>query len=262
MQDGKRSLHMSYSNLRYNRINAISEFGYEIDWSQLRKKTVSIPGIGGLGVITSEMLVRCGIGKLHLFDLDVVERVNLNRMGFHEKDLNKPKVHVTAEYLQTVNPEVEIVPHHGDIMSFNMEDTFDQAIKESDSVLMGLDNFPARMFVNQKCINYLIPLIDAGVSRSALSGNIHVIFPQKTACMMCRARIVGLNEKEERGNPCTASLPTTMALIASIQVQECLKILLKFGTSIDYLTYNALTGEFKDYKTQKSPRCPACGSPK
>ncbi len=251
---------MNYSKARYTRLKAISAFGYDIDWTELKQKTITIPGIGGLGVLTSEMLTRCGIGTLHLFDYDTVEEVNLNRMGFHVKDLGKSKVEVTARYLREVNPDVTIVPHHGDIMGFEGDLAFDAAVQESNMVLMGLDNFPARMFVNQKCVNYEKPLIDAGVARSALSGMVHVIIPPQTACMMCRARIQGSNETVERGLPCNASLPSTMALIASIQVQECLKYLLSLGTLIDYLTYNALTGQFGEYITQKNPSCPACGT--
>lgn len=250
---------MRISNPRYTRLKAISAFGYNLNWDDLSDKIVAIPGIGGLGVLTSEMLARCGVGTLHLFDLDIVEEVNLNRMGFHEKDLGLPKVEVTANFLEKVNPEVDIIPHHGDIMGFEMDSIFEAAVSESDVVLMGLDNYPARMFVNQKCINTSTPLIDAGVSRSALSGNIHVIIPKKTACMSCRGRIKGSDESKERGLPCTASLPSTMALIASIQVQECLKLLLNFGRIIDYQTYNALTGEFNNYLTQKNTKCSACG---
>ncbi|MHA1585041.1 MAG: HesA/MoeB/ThiF family protein, partial [Promethearchaeota archaeon] len=220
----------------------------------------TIAGIGGLGMVSAEQLARCGIGKLFLFDKDVVESVNLNRMGFLVEDIDKPKVEVIARTIGRVNPDVNLIPIYGDIMDFGIDEKFDKAVAESDVVLMGVDNYPARMFVNQKCINHQKVLIDAGVSRSALSGNVHPIFPRKNACMMCLARRHGSNEFEERGEACTASLPTTMALIASIQVQETLKYLLHLGENIDYLTYNALTGEFHNYKTQRDEKCPACGN--
>ena len=223
---------MNFKKPRYTRLKAITAFGYAIEWKKLAEKTLSIVGVGGLGMLSAEMMTRCGMGTIHLFDLDIVQPENLNRMGFYPADLQQPKVEVATRNLHQVNPDVRIIPHHGDIMAFDQEESLEKALRDSDIILMGLDNYPARMYLNQKCINFSKPLIDAGVSRSALSGYIHVIIPHQTACMMCRARITGKNRKQERGLPCTASLPSTMALIASVQVQEALKRLLGFGTNI------------------------------
>ena len=35
-----------------------------------------------MGSVTSEMLTRCGVGKLILFDYDKVELANMNRLFF------------------------------------------------------------------------------------------------------------------------------------------------------------------------------------
>ena len=41
-----------------------------------------IVGVGGVGSVLSEMLVRCGIGKLILYDYDTVELANMNRLFY------------------------------------------------------------------------------------------------------------------------------------------------------------------------------------
>jgi molybdopterin/thiamine biosynthesis adenylyltransferase len=210
-------------------------------------------------MISADMLARCGIGELFLFDKDTVQTVNLNRMGFEKRDIDIPKVEVIGSRIHEINEEVHVESHHGDIMVFTNEDIFEECVQKSDAVLMGVDNYPARLFVNQKCINSKIPLFDAGASRSALSGHVHPIFPEKNACLRCTGIIHALDQKE-RGEPCTASLPTTMAIIAGIQVQETLKFLLKLGNNIDYLTYNALTGDFRHHQTKRDPHCTACGN--
>lgn len=38
-----------------------------------------IVGVGGVGSVAAEMLTRCGVGKLLLFDYDNVELANMNR---------------------------------------------------------------------------------------------------------------------------------------------------------------------------------------
>jgi len=47
----------------------------------IRTYSVAIVGIGGVGSVAAEMLTRCGIGKLLLFDYDKVELANMNRCG-------------------------------------------------------------------------------------------------------------------------------------------------------------------------------------
>ena len=43
---------------------------------------MAVVGVGGVGSVTAEMLTRCGIGKLILFDYDKVELANMNRLFF------------------------------------------------------------------------------------------------------------------------------------------------------------------------------------
>mgnify|MGYP006282471057 CR=1 FL=1 len=246
---------MSDEKTRYTRLKSIKDFGYDVDWMDLREKSVVVAGVGGLGMITAEMLARCGIGKLFLFDRDVVDVVNLNRLGFHERHLGDSKVEVIEVRIQSMNPDVETIAHHGDIMLFENESRFEEALTDADVCLMGVDNYPARTFVNRKCMRLKTVLLDAGAARSGLSGHVHPIFPGINACIQCTGII---EASGERGEPCTASLPTTMAILAGLQVQECLKILLGFGNVVDYLTYNAITGTFRNLKTRRDENCPAC----
>ncbi|MHA1749636.1 MAG: HesA/MoeB/ThiF family protein [Promethearchaeota archaeon] len=244
---------------RYSRLRAIKDFGYEIHWNLLKDKVASIVGVGGLGMVSAEILARCGIGTLNLFDMDIVNIVNLNRLGFELKDLGLPKVEVISKRIKDINPDVKVNAIHGDIMDFLNEDNFEKFIGMSDVVLMGVDNYPARTFVNLKCIKQNVVLIDAGASRSSLSGHVHVIIPGKTACISCIGKI-GEDIKREKGERCTASLPTTMAILASIQAQEALKYLLKFGSLIDYMTFNVMSGKFHYFQTKIDKKCTVCGN--
>lgn len=243
---------------RYNRLKNVREFGYDIDFTDLAAKSVAIVGVGGLGSVSSEMLARCGIGRLVLFDLDVVDEVNLNRMFFMPEHVGRSKVEVVAEVIHKVNPDVVIEPHHGDIMAPDFEYEFESLIKGVDIVLNGLDNYPARQYLNQKCIKWKQVYIDGGASRSGMGGYVQPVIPRKTACYACVGS-VDISSKKERGEPCTASLPTTMTLLAALQVQEALKYLLEFGKLSTYLAYNAVTNELTKYKTSRDPNCQICG---
>ena len=243
---------------RYTRLKAIEEFGYDVNWDDLRKYHIGIVGVGGLGCVSAEMAVRCGIGKISLFDFDTVEIVNLNRHMFKEEHIGQSKVKVASKILKEINPDVELRYFNNDIMDPSFESKFESEIKQMDVILNGLDNIPAREYLNAKCILINVPYIDAGASRSGLSGHVHPIIPYKTACAKCLSSIA-IDVPDERGEPCVASLPSTMAILASIQIQEMLKYLLKFGQMIDYTTYHMITGEFLNYETVRDENCPICG---
>ncbi len=46
---------------------------------RIREHTVAVVGVGGVGSVACDMLARCGIGRLIMFDYDTVELANMNR---------------------------------------------------------------------------------------------------------------------------------------------------------------------------------------
>ena len=66
----------------YSRLMALKRMGIVENYENIRKYTVIIVGIGGIGSVAAEMLTRCGVGKLILFDYDTVELANMNRLFF------------------------------------------------------------------------------------------------------------------------------------------------------------------------------------
>lgn len=62
------------------------------NYQAITDKAVLLVGVGGVGSVAAEMLVRCGIGKVLLFDFDSVELSNMNRLFFTPHDVGLPKV--------------------------------------------------------------------------------------------------------------------------------------------------------------------------
>lgn len=58
---------------------ALKRMGVVSNYEAIRNKTVVVVGIGGVGSVAAEMLSRCGVGKLIMFDYDKVEMANMNR---------------------------------------------------------------------------------------------------------------------------------------------------------------------------------------
>ena len=48
---------------------------------------LKLQGVGGVGSVAAEMLTRCGIGRLLLYDYDKVELANMNRLFFRPEQV-------------------------------------------------------------------------------------------------------------------------------------------------------------------------------
>jgi ubiquitin-like modifier-activating enzyme 5 len=75
----------------YSRLMALKRMGIVQDYERIRDYSVIVVGVGGVGSVVAEMLTRCGIGKLILFDYDKVEMANMNRLFYqpHQSGLSK-----------------------------------------------------------------------------------------------------------------------------------------------------------------------------
>jgi sulfur carrier protein ThiS adenylyltransferase len=77
----------------------------------LKRATVGIAGLGGLGSSCAVALCRMGVGTLVLADFDVVEPSNLNRQQYFVDQVGMYKTDATRANLAKINPYVEVETH-------------------------------------------------------------------------------------------------------------------------------------------------------
>ena len=105
----------------------------------LRTKKVIIFGVGGVGSLAAEALIRTGLTHLTMVDDDLVQASNINRqLPATVQTIGRPKVEVLRERLLTINPEAEIIALQArytaeTALDFQLE-TFDYVIDAIDSV--------------------------------------------------------------------------------------------------------------------------------
>lgn len=79
------------------------------DFSKFQGKRILIVGIGGVGGIVLEALVRSGFDNITIIDKDVFEISNINRqLMCNIKSINKKKVVVAKKKMKNINPKCKI----------------------------------------------------------------------------------------------------------------------------------------------------------
>jgi tRNA A37 threonylcarbamoyladenosine dehydratase len=70
---------------------------------------VTVVGCGGIGSWFAILGAMSGIPNIYLFDHDVMEESNRNRLPFCQSSLNRPKVEVVAEYIRGIRPDCNVI---------------------------------------------------------------------------------------------------------------------------------------------------------
>ncbi|KAH6790938.1 Rossmann-fold superfamily protein [Perilla frutescens var. frutescens] len=254
----------------YSRLMALQRMGIVDNYERIRDFSIAIVGIGGVGSVAAEMLTRCGIGRLLLYDYDKVELANMNRLFFRPEQAGMTKTDAAVQTLTDINPDVVLESYTLNITTVQGFETFMSSLKNKsfrpdkegsgvDLILSCVDNYEARMVVNQACNELNQTWMESGVSENAVSGHIQLLVPGETACFACAPPLVvasGVDERTlKREGVCAASLPTTMGVVAGLLVQNTLKYLLKFGSVTPYLGYNALKDYFPTMEMKPNPQC-------
>ena len=181
----------------YSRLMALKRMGIVDNYENIRNFTVAVVGVGGVGSVTAEMLTRCGIGKLILFDYDKVEMANMNRLFYQPHQSGQSKVEAAKFTLQHINPDVEIDAYNYNITTVDNFDSFMNTLSTGsltggplDLTLCCVDNFEARLSVNRACNELNLIWFESGVSENAVSGHIQFMKPGETSCFE-----VGYNDR-------------------------------------------------------------------
>ena len=239
---------------RYSRHLVLSEVGPEGQW-KLKRSSVLVVGLGGLGIPASVYLASAGVGRVGIADSDLVEMSNLQRQFiFSEADLGRRKVDAAGEKLGLVNPEIRVTSHPVRIDSSNAM----EVIREYDVVIDATDNLPSRYLINDACVLQGKPDVFASVL--GFDGQASVFSTPDGPCYRCLypepPAADTVKSCEEAG-----VLNVVPGIMGSIQANQAIGILLGKGTPLigRLLVFNGLDSSFNGIKFKKNSSCPVCG---
>lgn len=117
---------------------------------KLKKSSVAIAGLGGLGSNAAVTLSRMGVGNIKIFDFDVVEPSNLNRQYYFVSQLGMKKTDALKDTIKNVNPFVNIETCDIFINEDNIKDNFNGF----DVILECFDNEKSKAMFVTSVIKY------------------------------------------------------------------------------------------------------------
>lgn len=243
---------------RYSRQMLFAPIGEE-GQRKLHGARVAVVGLGALGTVLANHMVRGGVGFIRIIDRDFVERSNLQRqMLYDEQDAlqSAPKAIAAARRLAAANSEVVIEPHVADVNPTNAE----ALLADVDLILDGTDNFAVRFLINDVSVKHGIPWIYGGAVSSR--GVCLTVIPGETPCLRC---VFGQAPASGTTETCDTAgvIGPIVHVVASHQAAEALKILVGDTRHLQRkmvhfdLWYNQHAAV--DVAKARTPDCPACG---
>ncbi|OPJ55229.1 tRNA threonylcarbamoyladenosine dehydratase [Alkalithermobacter paradoxus] len=127
--------------------------------NKLKKSTIAVFGIGGVGTFVVEGLVRSGVEKFVLVDDDDVCLTNINRqIHATRKTVGKPKVEVMRDRILEINPKAQVITYKE---LYNSESAPRLLSKDYSYVVDAIDMVSSKLDLIQRCKEMNIPIISS-----------------------------------------------------------------------------------------------------
>ncbi len=130
------------------------------DQARLARTGLLVLGAGGMGGAALQSLVRAGVGRLAIADIDTFEVTNLNRQVFATTDtLGRRKTEATRDALRDINPGVR-VETLGDEWLWRLDDL----LPRFRVVVNAMDDLRAAILLYRKAREWGVTVVDAYTS--------------------------------------------------------------------------------------------------
>ncbi len=188
----------------------------------LLRSNVAVVGCGGLGGNVIEMFARLGIGNLVVIDGDIFNESNLNRQLLcTENSIAENKALTAAARIKHINTSISTTVYSQFIKPENIK----TIIRDVDLVVDALDNIPSRLVLEKSCKELKIPLIHGAINK--FYGQVSTILPGDKGFEVIYGSLENYKVNNVKNR---VSVPSfTPAMVASFQVAEATKVILKRG---------------------------------
>lgn len=214
---------------------------------KLKNAKIGVVGAGGLGCPLLLYLTTTGIGKIVIFDFDVVNESNLHRqILFTHEDIGKSKSETAALKLRKHNPNITI-----EYQNIRLDNTNSiKLLKEYDLIIDGSDNFETRYAIGDACKELNIPLVSGAIFK--FEGQVSVFNFENEISYRDLYPVPPNND--DFNCEIAGVTSTTCAVIAGLMANEALKIILQKGNILSgkVLQIDLLNMSFNTFNIPKA----------
>ncbi|MEQ9408121.1 MAG: HesA/MoeB/ThiF family protein [Fuerstiella sp.] len=217
---------------------------------RLKKASVLISRLGGVGGTVAYYLAAAGIGKLVLAHAGNVKPSDLNRQLLMSTEwLGKPRIVSAEQRLKQLNPNVEIHTAEENLSPGNAA----ALVGEVDIVVDAAPLFSERFAMNEAAVNQGKPLIECAMYD--LDAQLTTIIPGRSPCLSCLYPTDPPDWKREF--PVFGAVSGTIASMAAVEV---IKLVTGIGAPLigQMLWANLRTMDFRKLPVSRRLDCPVC----
>ncbi|MGI0485150.1 HesA/MoeB/ThiF family protein [Pantanalinema rosaneae CENA516] len=235
---------------RYRRQIMLPGFGEEAQ-RRLKSVTAVVTGVGGLGGTAALYLAVAGIGRLILVRGGDLRLDDMNRQVLMTDDwVGHPRVFKAKETLTAINPDVQIEA----VFDYVTPENVDSLMASADLALDCAHNFTERNLLNDACVRWRKPMIEAAMD--GMQAYLTTIVPGQTGCLSCL-----FPEKpdwDRRGFGVLGAVSGTLACLTAL---EAIKLITGLDRPLlsQLLTMDLGRLEFAKRHAYRDPNCPVCG---
>lgn len=153
---------------------------------RLRKSTVMVLGVGGVGSHCIEALARSGAGRLILVDNDTVSLTNINRQSIaYHSTIGQYKTQVMKERIRDICPQTEVVTYEMFVLPENMDTLFEE---RPDYIVDAIDTVTAKLALVERAKADEIPIISCMGTGNKLHAEMFEItdISKTSVCPLCK----------------------------------------------------------------------------
>ena len=153
---------------------------------RLRKATVMVLGVGGVGSHCIEALARSGVGTLILVDNDKVSLTNINRQSIaYLSTVGEYKTKLMKSRIEDINSEAMVYTHETFVLPENLSEIFDRKV---DYIVDAIDTVTAKLALVQYAKEQGIPIISCmGTGNKLHPEQFEITDISKTSvCPLCK----------------------------------------------------------------------------
>ncbi len=153
---------------------------------RLKKASVMVFGIGGVGSHCVEALARSGVGTLILIDNDTVSLTNINRqsIALHSTE-GRYKTEVMKEKIADICPEIRVRTYERFVLTDNLGDILDE---RPDYIIDAIDTVTAKLTLVCEAQKRGIPIISSMGTGNKLHPEMFEItdITKTSVCPLCK----------------------------------------------------------------------------